>query len=61
MDAITRAAVEIQRVYRGYIVRKTMGQAHDEFREIFKELEGDIDLYECAAPSFAGPYTQGIT
>jgi hypothetical protein len=30
------AAIEIQRVFRGYVVRKTLSQAQDEFREIFQ-------------------------
>jgi hypothetical protein len=34
-------------MYRGYQVRKTFAEAKNEFRDIFKSIEGDIDLYEC--------------
>ena len=28
-------------------MRKTFSMARQEFRDIFRELEGDIDMYEC--------------
>ena len=47
LESLELSVIRIQKAFRGYQVRNTFSQARQEFRDIFRELEGDIDIYEC--------------